>query len=381
MLKKVLKSYDYSLVVLPILLSIFGVIMVYSSSMVWAVMINEGSTDLYYKRQLIWFWISLVAFFFAAAVPYTIYKRFVKLIFFASPILLIIVLLFGVERNNAKSWLEIGGFGFQPAEFIKVGLIIYLSAVFARKQSYIDRFWPAFGPPLLFTGIVFLLIFIQPDLGTGSIILLIAYVMVCSSGIRLKHWLRLTGAGIIAVLLMIPFLSPEQISRFTSAYDPFSSPLKHGYQVINGYIAIANGGVTGKGLGESVQKFGYLPEPHTDFIMAIISEELGIFGVSFVLLSLFFIIIRGLHIARKNDDPFASLLAIGISSMIGIQSGINLGALLGILPVTGVTLPFVSYGGSSLFILMFSVGILVNISMFTNLKVNNKQQKDFQLST
>lgn len=373
MVKRVLKSFDYVLFVTPVLLSLFGVIMVYSASMVWAVMMHGGTTELFYNRQLMWFYVSILAFLFAAIFPYPVYKKFVKLIFFGSIAVLLIVLVAGNVTNNASSWLYIGGFGFQPAEFIKLGLIIYLASVFSKKQSYIEKFAPAFGPPIAFTGFIFILIFLQPDLGTGGIILLISYVMIACSGIRLKHFATLTGIGVLLVLIIIPFLSDEQLSRFGSAYQPFDDLQGDGYQLVNSYVAIASGGVTGNGLGESVQKFGYLPEPHTDFIMAVISEELGIFGVGFVLLSLLLLILRGLKYARKTDDPFASLLAIGITSMIGIQAFVNVGAMIGILPITGVTLPFISYGGSSLLLLMYAAGILVNISMHTNLR--QKAQK------
>ncbi|WLR52194.1 FtsW/RodA/SpoVE family cell cycle protein [Bacillus tianshenii] len=381
MVKRVLKSYDYLLIAAPILLSLFGVVMVYSASMVWAVMMHGGTTDLFYSRQLMWFYVSLLAFIVAAILPYRLYKRLVKFIFIVSILLLVVVLVAGSVSNNASSWLYIGGFGFQPAEFIKLGLIIYLAAVFSKKQSYIDQFFPAFGPPLMFIAIIFGLIFIQPDLGTGGIILLISYVMIACSGIRFKHLATLTGAGVLGILILIPFLSDEQLSRFGSAYHPFADLKGDGYQLINSYVAIASGGVSGNGLGESIQKFGYLPEPHTDFIMAVISEELGIFGVAFVLLTLLFIILRGLKYARYTSDPFASLLAIGICSMFGIQAIVNIGAMIGLLPITGVTLPFISYGGSSLLLLMYAAGILVNISMHTNLRHRVKKQKNIEFTT
>jgi cell division protein FtsW len=288
------------------------------------------------------------------------------------------VFIIGHASNNAQSWIAIGGFNIQPGEFVKIGVIIYLAAIFSKKQTYIDEFGTAVLPPLIFTIIIFSLVFFQPDLGTAVLIALIAVIMTLSSGMNIKNVIKLLGLGGGAIALLIPIagkiLSDEQLSRFGAAYNPFADPLDSGMQLINSYIAIAAGGVTGLGLGNSVQKTGFLPESHTDFIMAIISEELGIFGVTFVILSLCFIVLKGFLLARKCDDPFGSLLAIGISGMIGVQACVNLGALTGLLPVTGVPLPFVSYGGSSLLALMASTGILVNISMFCNYR---KQKENF----
>lgn len=379
MKKHKLQSYDYLLIIAPILLSLFGVVMVYSSSMVWAVMESEGTPDLFYEKQLKWFLLSLFAFLIFLNIPYRFYLRFVKLIFFGSPFLLLLVLMTGRTAGNAQSWLSFGAIGFQPSEFIKLGLIIYLAAVFSRKQSYIDRFWPAFGPPLIFTAVIFLLIFIQPDFGTGALILFIAFVITFCAGLRKKHFLMLIALGIAGIILIFPFLSDEQLSRFAAAYDPFHEQRLQGdgYQLVNSYIAIAAGGLTGQGLGNSIQKFGYLPEPHTDFIMAIIAEELGVSGVIIVLLTLGFIVTKGFRIAIIHPDPFACLVAIGISTMIGIQTFVNLGALTGLLPITGVPLPFISYGGSSLLLLMISMGILNNISLNANLTLrqNHGSQK------
>lgn len=374
MVKKMLKSYDYTLVLAPIILSIFGIVMIYSSSMVVAVDKYEGTPDLFFMKQLKWLILGIFVYIMVLAFPYKAYKRLLKLIFFGAPILLGSVLLFGVVTNNAKSWI----FGFQPAEFMKLGVIIYLAGVFSNKQSYIQNFRQAFVPPLIFIFIIFFLVYKQPDLGTALLILAIAGMIIVCSGIRLKHLSRLILVAVIGVVLFYPFLTEEQLNRFAAAYDPFHEEIadRDGYQLINSYIAIAAGGVTGEGLGRSIQKFGYLPEPHTDFIMSIISEELGIFGVGFVLFMLTFIVWKGFTVAVKSPDPFGSLIAIGISGMIGIQAFVNLGALTGLLPITGVPLPFVSYGGSSLVLLLISMGILNNIAMFSRLKASENHNSE-----
>lgn len=365
MLKRMIRLIDFPLLITPILLGLFGVIMVYSSSMVVSVMKYGGEADLFYLKQLQWFKVGLVAFITFTMISYRFYMKFIKLIFFGSPIVLFIVLMGGRTAGNAQSWLELGGIGFQPSEFVKLALIIYLAAVFSRKQSYIEKFWPAFGPPLIFTMVIFVLIFAQPDLGTGLIVLFISFVVTACSGIRMKHLSGLMAVVFAGILILVPFVSDEQWSRFSAAYDPFAEERADddGYQLINSYLAIASGGLQGQGLGNSIQKFGYLPEPHTDFIMAIIAEELGLLGVLFVISGIAIIVIRGFQIGIRSEDPFASLLAIGIASMIAIQSIVNLGGLTGMLPLTGVPLPFVSYGGSSLVLIMISAGILNNISI------------------
>ncbi|WP_102347070.1 FtsW/RodA/SpoVE family cell cycle protein [Bacillus sp. Marseille-P3661] len=376
MVKKILKSYDYILVFAPIVLSLFGAVMIYSASMVIAVVDYEGTPDLFFKKQVQWLIISLMFYIVALVIPYKVYKKFLKFIFFGSPVILGMVLTFGTITNNAQSWLNIGQVGFQPAEFIKLGVIIYLAGVFSNKQSYIEKFWPAFGPPLAFIFFIFVLVYKQPDLGTALLIISIAGMITVCSGIRLKHLGTLALVAFAGMLVLYPMLTDEQLSRFTAAYDPFHEDIADhgGYQLINSYIAIASGGITGQGLGESIQKFGYLPEPHTDFIMSVISEELGFLGIGFVLFMLTLMIWKGFTIAMRANDPFGSLIAIGISGMIGIQSLVNLGGLTGLLPITGVPLPFVSYGGSSLLLLMLSMGILNNIAMFSNYKASNQNQ-------
>lgn len=223
----------------------------------------------------------------------------------------------------------------------------------------------------------------QPDLGTAAIIGLIAACMILCSGFSGKTLARLVLLGGIVLLLVSPIiylnkdkiLTEKRLDRFESLEDPFKYADSSGLQVINSYYAIGSGGIFGMGLGESIQKYGYLPESHTDFIMAVIAEELGIFGVLFVIILLGFIVIKGFYIARKCEDPFGSLLAIGISSMIAIQSFINLGGVSGLIPITGVTLPFISYGGSSLVLLLASMGILANISMYIKYSENKRKKE------
>ncbi|WP_085992508.1 putative lipid II flippase FtsW [Oceanobacillus senegalensis] len=365
-----LKHYDYTLIITPILLTAFGTLMIYSASMVTAVVEGNEATH-YLVRQSIWFAIGLIGFIFTSIFPYKKYQKLMKVIVLAVIILLLGLFPFGNEVNNAKSWYNIGPLSMQPSEFAKLALIMYLSSVYSKKQAYLNEFARGVLPPLVMTGIILSLIVLQPDIGTAAIIFLIACSVIFSSGIKLKHLSLLIGIGIVLILLAAPFMvTEERLSRFTGAYQPFETPDTDGYHLIQSYLAIGVGGLTGEGLGQSVQKLGYLMEAHTDFIMAIIAEELGLMGVVIVIGMLAIIVLRGIFISRKCDDSFGSLLAIGISSMVGIQSFINLGSISGLLPITGVPLPFVSYGGSSLLVMLIAMGILNNIAMHTKKKEN-----------
>ncbi|WP_026905989.1 putative lipid II flippase FtsW [Paucisalibacillus globulus] len=359
-----LKDCDFTLLIAPIVLTGFGVVMIYSASMVMTVVVEGYESTHYLVRQLQWFGMGLVGFLFCTFFPYRAYQKLVPIIVMGIIILLLAVFAFGDVRGGAKSWIDLGPLNLQPSEFAKLGIIMYLASVYSKKQSYINNFNRGVLPPLILTGAILGLIVLQPDIGTAAIIFLIACSVIFSSGIRFKHLFLLVAIGLLLVAIAIPsMVTDERISRFTGAYAPFESPKDDGYQLIQSYVAIGVGGLTGEGLGQSVQKLGYLFGPHTDFIMAVVAEELGFVGVIIVIGLLATIVLRGIYIARKCNDSFGALLAIGISSMIGIQTFINLGSASGILPITGVTLPFVSYGGSSLLILLASMGVLNNIAM------------------
>ncbi|HLS07893.1 putative lipid II flippase FtsW [Lentibacillus sp.] len=368
---KELKNYDFTLVITPILLTAFGIVMIYSASMVLAVVEGHESTH-YLIRQIQWFALALAGFITTSIFPYKYYQKLIKMIVLVIVALLAGVLIFGNTANNAKSWFDFGPVSLQPAEFAKLGLIIYLASVYSKKQNYINEFNRGVLPPLILTAIILALIVQQPDIGTAAIIFLIACTVIFSSGIRFKHLFILALVGLALVALAIPnMVTDERISRFAGAYQPFENPDDDGYHLIQSYLAIGDGGLIGEGLGQGVQKLGYLLEPHTDFIMAVIAEELGFVGVVIVVGMLAIIVLRGLFIARKCSDSFGALLAIGISSMVATQTFINLGAISGLLPITGVPLPFVSYGGSSLLVMMIAMGIMNNIAK----SVKKKEQE------
>lgn len=388
MFKKILKSYDYKFIISIVLLSLIGLVMVYSSSMVTAVSRYGVSGDYFYQKQKIALILGFGFFCVTAFLPYKMYKnkKFLKISLSIVTLLLILVLAFGHTAGNAQSWFKLGPLTIQPLEITKLTIIIYLSAVFANKQDYINDLKRSIIPPIVIVAIICFFIALQPDYGGILLILATVGAIVFCSGISMKSMLRLGIIGLVGILIMLLVLSvtghlgdvfsPVRLGRFVGFMHPFEQQQGDGYQLVNSYLAIASGGLSGSGLGQSVQKAGYLPESHTDFIMAIIADELGFWGVLLVLGLLAFIIIQGLRISGKCKDPFGSLVAIGISVMIGIQAFVNLGAVTGILPITGVTLPFVSFGGSSLTLLMGSVGIVANISMFNNFEKKYKEKSN-----
>jgi len=344
-------------------------------------------SDHFFIRQKIFLLVGLVVFLFFAIVPYKLYlnNKVLIPIVLISLILLIGVLKFGTIAGNARSWFDFGPIRLQPSEFVKVAVIVYLAAVYAKKQQYINQFNTGVLPPLVFIILVSFLIALQPDYGTIAIILLISGTIIISSGMNFKSILKLGALGGVMSIPLVLFLSDKifsatRLDRFKVLVDPFAEGVADdsGYHLVNSFYAIGGGGVEGLGLGQSIQKLGYLPEPHTDFIMAVISEELGVFGVGFVLISLSYIVLKGLFIGLKGKDPFGSLLAIGIASMIGIQTFINLAGISGIFPLMGIPLPFVSYGGSSLLQLSIAMGILVNVSMFVNYEAKYKSKVNME---
>lgn len=341
--------------------------MVYSSSFVWAEY-KYADSFFYVKRQLLFCGVGLVAMFFIMRVPYGTWKKYSKFIMLTCFLLLLAVLIpgIGVERGGAQSWIGIGAFSIQPSEFMKLGLIIYLSVYLSVQQKYITSFRKGFFPSLLLVFTAFGLIMLQPDLGTGVVLVLTCMVMIYTAGARLSHFLGLAVLGIAGFLLLI-ISAPYRIDRITAFLNPWEDPSDTGFQIIQSLYAIGPGGLTGVGLGNSLQKHFYLPEPQNDFIFAILGEELGFLGGTFVIGLFMLLFWRGVKVALEAPDTYGRFLALGIVSMLTIQVMINISVVIGLIPVTGITLPFLSYGGSSLTLTLCSVGILLNISKYSKL--------------
>ncbi|MBI2874653.1 MAG: putative lipid II flippase FtsW [Firmicutes bacterium] len=342
----------------------FGLVMVYSSSAVLSYM-EHGFNYFYFQRQVAWSVLGLVAFFFLSNFSYEKLRRFSRLAVIGAVILLLAVFIpgVGVEINFARRWLGIAGLTLQPSELAKLAVILYVSHLLTEKKEKIHSFSRGILPPLLVTGLVSGLILLQPDLGTSVAIAASTLFLLFIAGARSLHLAGLLAAGAPALWWAI-FSEPYRRQRFLAFLDPWADPLDTGYHIIQSLYAIGSGGLLGLGLGQSRQKYLYLPEPQTDFIFAIIAEELGFIG-GLLLISLFSVFIwRAFRVALKAPDPFSTLLAAGISTMLGLQTLINIGVVTGSMPIKGMPLPFVSFGGTSLLFCLAGTGILVNISRY-----------------
>lgn len=353
---------DFLLMLTTLLLLTFGIIMVYSASAVRAEYIN-GDAFYFAKRQLLFAGVGIAAMLFIMKIDYWKWKELAKVILLVCFILLIAVLIPGVGlvRGGAQSWIGVGAFSIQPSEFMKLGMIIFLARYLSEHQKKITSFKSGLAPSLGIVFSAFGIIMLQPDLGTGTVMVGTCIVMIFISGARIRHFVFLGLIGIAGFIGLI-VSAPYRIKRITSFLDPWSDPLGSGFQIIQSLYAIGPGGLFGLGLGQSRQKFFYLPEPQTDFIFAILAEELGFIGGSVILLLFSILLWRGVRVALGAPDLYGSLLSIGIISMVAIQVMINIGVVSGLMPVTGITLPFLSYGGSSLTLMLMAMGVLLNIS-------------------
>lgn len=341
-----------------------GVLMVYSAS---AVLSYHAFNDYFYytKRQLLFAGIGIFAMFLIMNIDYWVWRKWSKIGLIVCFILLVLVLIPGVGlmRGGARSWLGIGAFSIQPSEFIKICMIVFLAKYLSEHQKQIVHFTKGLLPALLLVFFAFGLIMLQPDLGTGTVMVGASLVMIYIAGARVLHLASLAMLGVIGFAGLV-IAAPYRMARITAFLDPWQDPLGAGYQIIQSLYAIGPGGLMGLGLGMSRQKFYYLPEPQTDFIFAILAEELGFIGGTTVLLLFALLLWRGMRVAITAPDLYGSLLAAGIVGMIAIQVVINIGVVTGMFPVTGITLPFLSYGGSSLTLMLIAVGILLNISRY-----------------
>ena len=356
-----MKKMEYSLLISVITISIIGLIMIYSSSIIWA-SYKYGDALKYFKNQSIFFIIGVILMLVISKIDYKKYFKKSNLIVLICLSLLVLVLIpgIGTVRNGSRSWFGIGSFGIQPSEFTKLGLIIFTSKYLTTNEKAIKTFKGIF-PLLIILIITFGLIMLQPDFGTGTIIIMSIVGILFVGGLNMKFFITSGLIGVVGIVGLI-LAAPYRMSRILSFLNPWSDPLGSGFQIIQSLYAIGPGGLFGLGLGNSIQKHFYLPEPQTDFIFSIISEELGFFGCLLIVGLFVIIIINGLKISRNCEDLFGKYLSFGIIFQISFQAVLNLMVVTGIIPVTGVTLPFLSYGGSSLLITLVSIGIVLNIS-------------------
>lgn len=348
-------SLDYLFVFSFLALTAVGTLMIFSASPTMA--LKLGDSYYFLKRHIFFLLMGFGAFYYALNLDLNKLKKFANLIFMISVLLLLVVFIPGIgqEVSGASRWINFGFFSFQPSELIKFAMILFLANMLAK---------PGFKllPILAAIGLVCGIIILQPDLGTAICIASTSFVLLFAAGAEMLHLGILAGLGIVGVLI-ISIKSAYRLNRLLAFLDPWKDPQGISFQIIQSLLAVGSGGFTGLGLGASRQKFFYLPQQFTDFIFAILCEELGfIGGVGVVLLFLIFAA-RGIKIALSTDDKFKSLLVLGIISWITVQALTNMMVVVGLLPTTGIPLPLISYGGTATTVILFSIGIVMNVSI------------------
>jgi cell division protein FtsW len=365
-------EYDHLLMISALLLLGLGLVMVFSAS---GVLASDKYHDpaFFLKKQLIYAVVGVGLMLVIRRIPYQLYNRLVYLIVLISLILLILVLIpgIGVRIRSASRWIKFGPLVIQPSEFAKLAIIIFLAYSMARKQEKIRYFSIGFLPHIVVAGIFILLIEKEPDFGTALALAGITFLMLFVGGTRLTHILLVTLIASPLVVYVI-LKNKMRLERVVTFIDPWKYAQESGYQLVHSLYAIGSGGFWGLGIGKSREKLFYLPDSHTDFIFSILSEELGFLGTITVISLFAILIIRGLIISIRAQDTFGAYLAMGLTSLIGLQAAINMAVVSGLMPTKGLSLPFLSYGGSSLLVNMIAIGILLNISSQTQ----SQQPKD-----
>lgn len=344
------------------LLCLIGLLMVLSASSIESLRLNDGAWA-FFLRQLMWVGCGAAALTVAARVDYRRWRAVGFVFVVGSVVLLVAVLIPGVGQrvNGSTRWVGIGMFRFQPSEMAKLGVLLFVADLLAKRQNQVDDIRLTLRPIATVVGVVTVLVLIQPDMGTAMITVLIVMVMLFVAGVSIRRMLPL-GVATIAGAMVLAMTAEYRRDRLLGFLNPWSDSAKTGYQLTQSLVAFGTGRVRGAGLGNSRAKWGFLPNAHTDFIFAILGEELGLLGTLFVLALFVAFTVLGIRIALHAPDRFGALLAAGITSWITGQALVNMGAVTGMLPVTGVPLPFVSFGGSSLVVTLGAVGVLLNVA-------------------
>ena len=358
-----LKPADGTLALILALLMMCGLLTLFSATYYKAV--DQGDALLEVKKQLIGVGLGTFLMFVTSRIPYSFWQkpRVVMLALTGSFALLVLVLIpgIGVYVNGSRRWLNIAGLSFQPSELAKIASVMYLASTLSFRLKQVERLWTGILPLLVVPAAMFLLILQQPNLSTAGSIMIVAVLMMLLAGAKWKH-LSLMGVAGLAVGFAYAWVEPYRRERLLSFRNPFAQMSDEGYQLSQSLIAIGSGGLFGRGLGQGRQKFSYLPYPESDFIFAIIGEDFGLFGCCVVILLFVAFAVAGMRIALNCQERYGCLLAAGITAMISVQAFINIGVVVGILPTTGLPLPFFSAGGTSISLVMAAVGILFNIS-------------------
>jgi cell division protein FtsW len=350
------------LVAVVAVLNVIGAVMVLSASSVSS-LTDYGSPWFFFLRQLLWTAVGLAAFVFAIRFDYHNWQRLVRPLLIVSVILLVAVLLpgVGIYVSGARRWMGYGMFRIQPSEIAKLALLVYTADIVSRRGKELFDWRRVLRPVVLMLGLFAALVMKEPDLGTTLVMAFLVIAVLVAGGVRAKHLFVVGGAG-VALVTALAWLEPYRRERMLTFLHPFADSSNSGYQIAQSLIALGSGGLTGVGLGASRAKWNFLPNAHTDFIFAIIGEELGLIG-AFAVMALFIVFgILGTRAALQAPDRFGTLLAAGTTMWVVAQAVINIGAVVGVLPVTGIPLPFVSFGGSALVTTMLASGILVNVA-------------------
>ncbi len=355
-------AMDHSLLIITIVLALVGLVMVFSASAVVAG--NRFHDPGYFlKRQLAWLAFGFLLLHLASHIDYVWWKRLSIPLLGLTVVLLVMVLIpsLGVSAKGARRWLRLGPISVQPAEIAKLVAVMYLAAYLAKKEDRLTGFLSGLAPALLVIGVLGGLVLLEPDLGTVVVMGSVAIGLLFLGGARLSHLLSLGLCAVPAVLVLV-LSSSYRRQRLMTFLAPWKDASDAGFQITQSFLAFGSGGLFGVGLGEGKQKLFFLPEAHTDFVLALVGEELGLVGTGVIILLFALFAIRGFQVAARARMPFGRYLGMGITLLIGVQALINACVVTGLVPTKGLTLPFVSYGGSSLVTCMFGVGILLNIS-------------------
>jgi cell division protein FtsW len=358
------KKPDLILLLVTLVLVSVGTVMIYSSSSILATdRFHDG--QFFLKKQLFFLALSFLIMILMTRVPYYKLRKLAWPGIAVSAVLLTAVLIphVGIRAGGASRWLRLGVFSFQVAEMVKVAIILFLAHFLAQRVNRIREFQQGLLIPLSVTGVLMGMIVLQPDFGTTVIVALIAFMMIYLAGGRIVH---LTGlvAIFIPVAIWVLLHKSYRMTRLMTFLDPWKDPRHSGFQIIQSMISFGSGGAYGVGIGDGMQKLFYLPEPHTDFILSVIAEESGFIGVVLILLLYIVMIIRGFQISLKAPDLFGNLLAAGLTMMIALEAFINIAGVMGLIPLKGLALPLLSYGGTSLMMSLIAIGILLNISSY-----------------
>jgi len=359
---KRIEGYDQIILLMTVALTCFGVVMVYSASSVMAAK-NFNDSFYFLKRQGLFSILGFAMMAFAMRIDYQQWRRLAVPILLGCLVLLLLVFVPGIggTAKGASRWLRFPGFNFQPSELAKMALIIYMAYSLDKKQEKLKVFATGFLPYMVVLAIMIAILLMQHDLGASLTLGVVALTMLFLAGSRPRY---IVGMFVMALPFLYYAIATKsyRLARIKVFLDPWQDPTNSGFQIIQSWLAFGIGGIFGQGLGEGKQKLFYLPEAHTDFILSVVGEELGFIGV-FIIAAMFFLLVqRSFRVALQAEDDFGRFLAFGIAVLLGIEGFVNMGVVTGLLPTKGLALPFISYGGSSLIVTLFAVGLLLNVS-------------------